>query len=147
MLKQFIEKNTVTKESISQELAQRLSKAVEARANEIKTPMCIAVCDESGVIKAFLRMDNAPLVSIDVALNKAKTSVAWGMPTHEIHDFIKDDSPLTLGAPHIKDTVVFGGGYPVKINDQVVGGIGVSGGHYTQDMECAQTALALLFSE
>jgi len=137
-------KNTVTKQSISQELAQHLVEAAEAKAKETGTPMSIAVCDESGVIKAFLRMDGAPLLSIDMALNKAKTAVGFGMPTHALHDFIKDDPPLALGAPHIKDIVVFGGGYPVKVGDEVVGGLGVSGGHYSQDMQCAEMALAVL---
>ncbi|MFV0276135.1 MAG: heme-binding protein [Parahaliea sp.] len=40
--------------------------------------------------------------------------------------------------------VVFGGGYPVKVNNEVIGGIGVSGGHYSQDMEVAEAALAVL---
>jgi uncharacterized protein GlcG (DUF336 family) len=40
--------------------------------------------------------------------------------------------------------VVFGGGFPIKVDDAVVGAIGVSGGHYTQDMEVAQAGLAVL---
>jgi uncharacterized protein GlcG (DUF336 family) len=43
--------------------------------------------------------------------------------------------------------VIFGGGYPLKIDGQIVGGIGVSGGHYSQDMEVAQAALAVLDSQ
>jgi uncharacterized protein GlcG (DUF336 family) len=39
--------------------------------------------------------------------------------------------------------VIFGGGYPIKAGDRVVGAIGVSGGHYTQDMEVAKAGLAV----
>ena len=38
--------------------------------------------------------------------------------------------------------VVFGGGYPIKAGDEIIGGVGVSGGHYTQDMEVAKAGLA-----
>jgi hypothetical protein len=59
--------------------------------------------------------------------------------------FIKNDPPLASGATTGMDRlVIFGGGYPLKIDGQVVGAIGVSGGHYTQDMEVAQAALAIL---
>jgi uncharacterized protein GlcG (DUF336 family) len=39
---------------------------------------------------------------------------------------------------------VFGGGYPIKIGNAVVGAIGVSGGHYSQDMDVAQAGLAAI---
>ena len=42
---------------------------------------------------------------------------------------------------HTPRLIVFGGGYPIKENGEVIGGIGVSGGHYKQDMECAQAGL------
>jgi uncharacterized protein GlcG (DUF336 family) len=47
-------------------------------------------------------------------------------------------------ASGIDRLVVFGGGYPIKIGDAIVGAIGVSGGHYTQDMEVAQAGLAVV---
>jgi uncharacterized protein GlcG (DUF336 family) len=67
------------------------------------------------------------------------------MPTHGWHDFIKDDPPLAAGAPSgIDRLVVFGGGYPIVVAEQIVGGIGVSGGHYSEDMKVAEAALAAL---
>ncbi len=65
------------------------------------------------------------------------------MSTDGWHEFIKDDPPLAMGAPAgIDRLVVFGGGYPIKVGGAVVGGIGVSGGHYSQDMEVAQAGLS-----
>ena len=65
------------------------------------------------------------------------------MPSDAWHDFIKDDPPLAAGAMDgIDRLVIFGGGYPIKLDGQVIGGVGVSGGHYSQDMEVAQAALA-----
>jgi uncharacterized protein GlcG (DUF336 family) len=80
-----------------------------------------------------------------IAQDKAYTAVGFGLPTDGWHDFVKDDPPLAMGAaPGIDRLILFGGGYPIKIGGAVVGGIGVSGGHYTQDMEVAQAGLSAL---
>ena len=91
-------------------------------------------------------MDGAPLISIQVAQDKAYTAVGFGIPTHAWHDFIKDDPPLAAGAPAgIDRLVVFGGGYPITVDgDRSSGRIGVSGGHYTEDADVAEAALAAL---
>jgi uncharacterized protein GlcG (DUF336 family) len=130
------------KASISTDLAHRIIAAAEAKADDIGVPMNIAVCDESGVLKAFSRMDGAALLSVQIAQDKAYTAIGFGMPSDAWHEFIKDDPPLASGAVGgIDRLVIFGGGYPIKVDDQVVGAIGVSGGHYTQDMEVAQAGL------
>jgi uncharacterized protein GlcG (DUF336 family) len=135
---------TITKTSISAETAKILIDAGEAAAREIGVPMVIAIVDEAGVLKAFSRMDGAALLSVDIAQDKAYTSVSFGIATHEWFDFVKNDPPLLHGIVKTPRLVVFGGGYPVKIDGAVVGGIGVSGGHYEQDMKVAQAALAAL---
>jgi uncharacterized protein GlcG (DUF336 family) len=133
------------KASVSSDLAHRIIAAAEARAAELEVPMVIAVCDESGVLKAFSRMDGAALLSVQIAQDKAYTAVGFGMATHGWHDFIKDDPPLAAGAaPGIDRLVIFGGGYPIKVGDQVVGAIGVSGGHYSQDMKVAEAGLTAI---
>ena len=135
--------DTFEKTSISSDLAHRIIAAAEAKAHEMGTPMVIAVCDESGVLKAFSRMDGAALLAVQVAQDKAYTAVGFGIPTDGWHGFIKDDPPLALGAPAAVDRlVIFGGGYPISINGKNAGGIGVSGGHYSQDMEVAQAGLS-----
>ncbi len=135
--------DTYPKQSITSELAHRVVAAAEAKAQEMGQPMVIAVVDESGVLKAFSRMDGAALLSVQVAQDKAYTAVGFGLPTDGWYDFIKDDPPLAAGAAAgIDRLVIFGGGYPIRSGDTVIGGIGVSGGHYTQDMEVAQAGLA-----
>lgn len=131
------------KASVSTESAHRMIAAAEAKAREIGVPMVIAVCDESGVLKAFSRMDGAALLSVQIAQDKAYTAIGFGLPTEGWHDFIKDDPPLAAGAVGgIDRLVIFGGGYPIRAGDRVVGAIGVSGGHYTQDMEVAKAGLS-----
>ncbi|WP_088308717.1 GlcG/HbpS family heme-binding protein [Novosphingobium sp. B 225] len=135
---------SLTKCTISAEAAQLLLDAAAAKAAEMGKPMVIAVTDEAGVLKAFRRMDGAPQLSVDIAINKAYTSIAFGMPTHAWHEFIKDDDPLRLGIVKTDRLIVFGGGFPVKADGEVIGGIGVSGGHWTEDMDIAQAALDAL---
>jgi uncharacterized protein GlcG (DUF336 family) len=138
---------TYQRPSITSELAQRMIAAAEQKAQEMGHPFVIAVVDESGVLKAFSRMDNAALLSVKIAQDKAYTAIGFGMSTDAWHEFIKNDPPLALGAPSgIERLIIFGGGYPITIDGQIVGGIGVSGGHYTQDMEVAQAGLAALGS-
>jgi uncharacterized protein GlcG (DUF336 family) len=133
------------KTSVTTTLAHRIIAAAEGKAADIGVPMVIAVCDESGVLKAFSRMDGAALLSVKIAQDKAYTAVGFGMPTDGWHDFIKDDPPLAAGAVGgIDRLVIFGGGYPLQIGDRIVGAVGVSGGHYTQDMEVAQAGLSVL---
>ena len=137
--------DTFAKASISSEAARRLITAAEAKAAELGKPFVTAVVDDGGVLKALSRMDGAPLLSVQVAQDKAYTAVGFGLPTHGWHDFIKDDPPLAAGAPSgIDRLVVFGGGYPITVADAIVGAIGVSGGHYTQDQEVAEAGLAAL---
>ncbi|WP_439397575.1 heme-binding protein [Bradyrhizobium sp. PMVTL-01] len=57
---------------------------------------------------------------------------------------IKDDASLLHGIVHTPRLVVFGGGFPIVENGVVIGAIGLSGGHYSQDMECARAALAAI---
>jgi uncharacterized protein GlcG (DUF336 family) len=136
---------TFTKSSITSEAAHTLIAAAEAEAADLGKPFVIAVVDDNGVLKAFSRMDGAPLLSVQIAQDKAYTAVGFGLPTHGWHDFIKDDPPLAAGAPSgIDRLVVFGGGYPITIGDEVVGGIGVSGGHYSEDQQVAEAALGVV---
>src|ERR1700676_478450 len=101
---------TFNKLSISTELAHQVVAAAEAKAKAMGHPFVIAVCDESGVLKAFSRMDGAALLSVQIAQDKAYTAVGFGLPTHGWHDFIKDDAQLAAGAPTgIDRLVIFGG--------------------------------------
>jgi uncharacterized protein GlcG (DUF336 family) len=134
---------TFERSSVSTGLARAIINAAEQKAAQMGHPFVIAVVDDSGVLKAFSRMDGAALLSVQVAQDKAYTAVGFGMPTDAWHEFVKDDPPLAMGAPSgIDRLIVFGGGYPIKVGDAVVGAIGVSGGHYTQDMEVALAGLS-----
>ena len=137
--------NTFQKASITLETAERIIKAAEAKAQEMGKSMVIAVCDEDGVLKAFRRMDGAALLSVQIAQDKAYTAISFGgLSTDGWYDFIKNDLPLLHGIVKTDRLIVFGGGYALKTEEGIIGGIGVSGGHYTEDMEVAKAGLEAL---
>lgn len=136
--------NTFQKSSITAEAAERIIDAAEAKAREMGKLMSIAVCDSDGTLTAFRRMDGAALLSVGIAQDKAYTAISFGMATHEWWDFVKGDEPLLHGIIKTDRLVVFGGGYPIKADGAIIGGIGVSGGHYSEDMEVALAGLAAL---
>ncbi|MBI5014452.1 MAG: heme-binding protein [Deltaproteobacteria bacterium] len=131
--------------SINLSTALKLIDAARKKAEEIGVPMVIAVVDDGGNLVAQVRMDDALLVSVDIARNKAYTAAAVKVATHELGSVSQPNQPL-FGI-HVADgcrIVIFGGGFPLKKKDKVIGGIGVSGGSVEQDMECAQAALERL---
>lgn len=124
------------------DLALELIAASKEKAREINVPMVIAVVDGGGNLVALQRMDQALLVSIDIAVNKAYTAVAIKIPTHELAKIAQPEQPL-FGI-HNADggrIVIFGGGFPLKRNEEIIGGIGVSGGSVEEDIQCAEAAL------
>ena len=132
---------TFVKHSIDAGMAEKAVAAAAQKAADLKLKMCIAVADEAGDLKAFVRMDGAPKLSIQISQDKAYTAAAYSMPTHSWFEFIKNDPPLLHGITHTPRLVVFGGGFPIMLKGEMIGAIGLSGGHYSQDMECARAAL------
>lgn len=133
--------STVAQPTISTAAANRLIEAATKFSTEQSKTMVIAVVDAGGVLKAFSRMDGAPLLSVDIAIDKAWTAVSFGLPTHGWREFLDADAGIAQIA-HRPRLTAFGGGYPVVVDGQVVGGIGVSGGHYSEDQSVAEAALA-----
>jgi uncharacterized protein GlcG (DUF336 family) len=125
--------------------AQAMIAAAEKKATEIKLPMNIAVVDSGGNLIAFGRMNGSILVSIGISIDKAWTAAAVKLPTSVLGDVSQPGKSLYgINTTNNGRVVVFGGGLPVKAKDQVIGGIGVSGGSVEQDIEVAQAGLAAL---
>ena len=130
--------------SISSDLAQKMIDKAVQKATELGIKVNIAIVDQGGNLKAFCRMDGAPLLSIQIAQNKAYTAAAFGIPTHQWYDMIKDEPSLRLGIVHTEKLVIFGGGYPIYDGKDLAGGIGVSGCSEEEDRMCCEAALSLL---
>lgn len=135
---------TTSKQSISADGSQQVIAAAVARADEIGVPMVIAVVDESGRLKAYLRMDGSLLASVDVSQAKAATAVGFGLATDQWYGAIEHDPPLLHGVTAIPNFMMIGGGIPIVVDGGIVGAVGVSGGSYQQDTEVAQAGVAAL---
>jgi len=122
--------------------AELLIKGARIKANEIKVPMCISVVDESGNLIAFERMDGGKITSITVSQDKAFTAAAARKATHEYNAACVPGN-LVFGIHTALNgrLSVVGGGLPVIVDGEVVGGIGLSSGTPDQDMDCAQAGI------
>lgn len=132
------------KRSITAESAQIAIQAAAAKAKQLGHAMSIVIADESGITKTSLRMDGASELTLNIAVDKAHTSASLGMATSALWDMIKNDPPLQYGFPATPRVVTFGGGYPIIEDGSPIGAIGVSGGHYSDDMEVARAGLAAI---
>jgi uncharacterized protein GlcG (DUF336 family) len=134
----------VKKHSISFEMAQKMVDAAVAKAREIGVSENVVILDDGGNLKAFGRMDGAPLPTIEMAQNKAYTALL-GVSTQEFFKFIQSDPSLLAGIPTLSRMAAWGGGFPVTVNGEVVGAIGISGAPTVQnDIDVARAALALV---
>ena len=94
------------------------------------------------------RMQDALLASLDISPNKAYTSVALKMATHELVPLIQPGTELYgIQFSNQGKIVTFGGGYPLKSGREIIGGIGVSGGSVKDDMIIAEEALKVFEQE
>ena len=136
--------NVVTKHSISSELAQKMVDEAMAKASQLGVAENVAILDDGGNLKAFGRMDGAPILCIEMAQNKAYTALI-GVSTQDFFNFIQGDPSLLAGIPTLARVAAWGGGFPIKVNGEVVGSIGLSGAPTVQnDIDCARAALALV---
>ena len=119
--------------------------AARKKAEKLNTQMCIAVVDSGANLKAFLRMDDAWVGSIDIAIKKAKTAVFFGMPTGQIGKLSQPGKPL-FGIEHSNDGLItFPGGLPI-VDEQgvLVGAIGVSGSTVENDHAVAEAGVKVV---
>jgi uncharacterized protein GlcG (DUF336 family) len=136
--------NVIKKHSISSELAQKMVDKAVAKARELGVTENVAILDDGGNLKAFSRMDGVSIPTIEIALNKAYTAL-FGVSTQDFFDFIQRDPSLLAGIPTLARVGAWGGGFPIKVDGEIVGAIGVSGAPAVQnDIDCAGAALALV---
>ena len=126
-------------------LSEILTGVAEAEAAKIEVPMAIAIVDGEGGLQLFKRMDGTLPVSTELAISKAYTAAVLRMPTHQVGELAQPGAALYgIQHTHHGKIVLFGGGYPLCVQGNVVAAIGVSGGTVEQDMLVAQTAVEML---
>ncbi|KIV50997.1 DNA polymerase III subunit delta' [Aneurinibacillus migulanus] len=124
------------------DIAKAMIEHAEHEAHQIGVPMVISVVDEGGNLVAFHRMDDALLVSIDIAQNKAWTSVALKMPTANLAEASAPGAELYgINTTNNGRVILFGGGIPLCSENRIIGAVGVSGGSVEQDVRVAEAAV------
>ncbi|CAM4245598.1 GlcG/HbpS family heme-binding protein [Zobellia nedashkovskayae] len=112
--------------------------AAKKNAEASEVVVNIAVVDAGANLKAFIRMDESYLGSIDVAIKKAKTARYFNMDTGELGELTQPGG-IIYNIEHSNDGLItFPGGVPIKNkNGKIIGAIGVSGGTIEQDRAIA----------
>jgi uncharacterized protein GlcG (DUF336 family) len=131
----------VRQATISWEAAHAAVEAAVRHAEALGVLINVAVTDNGGNLIAFLRMPGAFPQSIDIAIDKAYTSGGFGFPTKQWMSIFGDNEGMKFGFSARPRLVVFGGGLPIRVEGELVGGIGVSGASEEQDAECALAGL------
>lgn len=134
--------NVKDEELFTAELCDRLRQAALSESACLGVPVSVAIADDGGNPVYFYRMPCAPLVSIEVAHNKAYTAVAMKEASGNLYDLALPGGSLhgiNTADPRI---VVFGGGFPLFIHGRLVGGIGISGGTVPEDEQIGRQVVA-----
>ena len=127
--------------------AKLMLEAAERKSREMGLQMDIAICDEGGNLLAFHRMLGAKVTSIEVAIGKAFTAAATGLPTAKYAEMAGAGKPaFGINVSNAGRFMIVGGGLPIRVDDELLGGIGASSGTSEQDTEVSQAGIDALLS-
>jgi uncharacterized protein GlcG (DUF336 family) len=140
-------KGGVRVEGITREVAQKIvDAAVKTAQTDGGPPICVAVCDKSGFLAAFSRMDGAPIRSIKIAQAKAYTASRVGVTTAAFLERLMKEK---IEASYFcdPDFTALPGGAPIISDDgTLLGGVGISGRTSENDQILADDLLVQLFN-
>ena len=134
------EKLSSTENNLSLEKARKIIRAGEKKAKEMNLSAVFAVVNSEGNLIIEERMDNAILVSIEVAYKKAYTAAALKLNTEDLTALVQPGA-MFYGLQSDPKYIVFGGGMLLKVDGKIVGAVGVSGGSAQEDMEIAKACV------
>ena len=126
--------------NLSLEKARKIIRAGERKAKEMNIAAVFAVVNPEGNLIIEERMDNAILVSVEVAYKKAYTAAALKLNTEDLTALVQPGA-MFYGLQSDPKYIVFGGGMLLKVDGKIVGAVGVSGGSAQEDMEIAKACV------
>ncbi len=130
------------------DIAKKVIKAAIQQAQEMDRLCSVAIVDDKGFLVALHRMDHAPIPTVDIARDKAWTASTFRMPSSDIGKFGDSSNPgFGFNTQNWNDRLTtIPGGLPINDGDEVIGGVGVSGGTPEEDVTVCQAALATVFA-
>jgi uncharacterized protein GlcG (DUF336 family) len=128
----------ISKTILTLDDAKTIAAASEAEALRNDWPVVIAIVDDGGHLIHLLRLDNTQFGSVEVAIAKARSAIAFRRPTKMWEDHITEGRMRYLGLP---GAVPIEGGLPIYADGQFIGAVGVSGVRSNQDAQIAQAGV------
>ncbi|PQJ09716.1 hypothetical protein CJD36_017455 [Flavipsychrobacter stenotrophus] len=114
-------------------------------AKEQHIEVCITVIDSGAHVVYQIRMDDANFMTNEISYLKAKTAFLFKCPSHMLRTITEKVPILAHAIQQVPgDACMLEGGLPIKAGDRYIGGIGVSGGNFDQDLLIATTFLQSL---
>ncbi|MCG8504676.1 MAG: heme-binding protein [Sphingomonadales bacterium] len=134
----------ITKRVLSLADAEVVLEGAQEKANELGAKHVICVADDAGYPIALRRLDKGKVTSVQIAENKAFTAAAHRRVTHTFTNTYPGEEAWGIFTQHGGRITVFVGGYPIYVDGQVVGGIGVSGGNGEEDIAVCEAGIQAL---
>jgi uncharacterized protein GlcG (DUF336 family) len=123
--------------SITLDSARKAAAPAIAEAQKNNWRMAVAVVDISGDLVYFEKMDGTQAASVNIAVDKARSSARFKRPTKALQDALAAGG-AGLRMLALEGAVPVDGGVPLIADGKIVGAIGVSGGTSDQDAQCAK---------
>lgn len=127
--------------TLTLEGAHRVAAAAESEARRRGWDVAIAVVDPGGSLIVFHRMDGVQHASVDIAIEKARTSARFRRPSKALAEAVGRGTVGLIGADGM---LMMEGAVPVTVDGAVVGAVGISGMTGAQDAELAEAGVAAL---
>ena len=129
------------KSALTLAAARKIIAAAEAEALKHNWPVVIAVVDDGGHLICLHRLDNAQFGSVEIAIQKARSAVAFKRPTKAWEELLASGQQRVLNLPGVLSSE---GGVPLTWKGQIVGAIGVSGVKSSEDGQVARAGVAVM---
>ena len=128
---------TASAATLTNSQANRVIENAESTIKAQNSTGCAVVVDNDGMLLAFQRLDGATPGCIDAAIGKARTSALYHAPSVKFMQRLQSGETTVLAIPH---AVPLGGGYPLTLQGEVVGAVGVSTPKQELDNQASETA-------
>ena len=133
-----------THKDITWKLGLEIAEAAIAECAKRNVAISVAVVDRAGRMRVFIASDNPTPHSLELARRKAYTARTFRRSTLEWRDSTdpsKENGAQNVGQRQLADVIPLGGGYPINVGNDTIGGVGVSGNNQAGDESCAKAGV------
>jgi uncharacterized protein GlcG (DUF336 family) len=133
-----------TQKDITWRLGLEIAEAAIAECAKRNVAISVAVVDRAGRMRVFIASDNPTPHSLELARRKAYTARTFRRSTLEWRDSTdpsKENGAQNVGQRQLAEVIPLGGGYPINVGNDTIGGVGVSGNNQAGDESCAKAGV------